>query len=182
METKEIRAAKKFLAFHGHVKRCALPVAPLPRFVEDIVQQVFVEFISKVDRWDIETDIKPLLTRTTYQVARKYWRDHLKTLPSNLARLAERLRIPEFAEPENEPVSDQRYEEEIAALWTCLDKLPPKSRDLIHSYYFKEETTRTLAARLNVQVESVNRTICRIRMKLRECILRNIPKEDADAR
>lgn len=176
MQTREIQAAQKFLAHYGYVKRCALTVAPLPRFAEDIAQQVFVEFISRLDQWNLDADIRPILAKTTRFVAKKYWREHLKTLPPMLAKVAENLRCNEEEDDLGEVLA-RSFDGDIAALWKCLDQLPEKSRHLIRSYYFDQIKTDQLAQAMNVQAESVNRAICRIREKLRQCIQRHLGKE-----
>lgn len=181
MQAKEIQAAQKFLANYGYVKRCALTAAPLPRFAEDIAQQVFIEFVSRSEQWDLDSDLRPILAKTTFFVAKKYWREHRKNLPPMLAKLAENLQLDEEASlaaastQRNSHENDR--ENEIAALWKCLDLLPAKSRDLIHSYYFKHVKTDQLAQEMKVQTESVNRAICRIREKLRLCMQRNAVRE-----
>lgn len=175
MQIKDIQAAQKFLAHYGFVKRCALAAAPLPRFTEDIAQEVFVEFITHSQRWDLESDVRPLLAKTTYLVARKYWRDHKKTLPPMLVKVAENIRQNE--DETQKSTTERLYENEIAALRQCLDRLPAKSRKVIRSYYFDHVDTERLAEGLEIQAKSVNRMICRIREKLRLCIQQHLKKE-----
>jgi DNA-directed RNA polymerase specialized sigma24 family protein len=53
MNTDETHAAQAFLTHHDFVKGVALKYAPWPGLVEDICQQVFLEFLAKEDRWDV---------------------------------------------------------------------------------------------------------------------------------
>lgn len=179
MQPKDIQAAQLFLTHYGLVKRCALAASPLPRFAEDIAQEVFVEFMTHLDQWNIEADIRPLLAKTTFLAAKKYWREHMKSLPPMLAKVAENIR---YNEEEITKTGERPYKDEIAALWQCIDQLPTKSRDVIRSYYFDHVETDKLAQKLNVQSQSVNRMICRIREKLRLCIQQNLKKESNHGR
>lgn len=45
-------AAEFFLQYHGFVKAVALRAAPWPDLMDDIVQQVFLEFMRKEAHWD----------------------------------------------------------------------------------------------------------------------------------
>src|SRR5919112_639611 len=74
MDPKEAIAAQAFLAHHGYVKGLALRHAPLPGVADDIVQQVFVEFLSKTASWDLSTDIRPLLATMTRNISLRLWR------------------------------------------------------------------------------------------------------------
>lgn len=186
METKDRIAAGKFLALHKYVKRCALMAVPVPDYVEDIIQQVFVEFMDKAEQWDLEGDLKPLLAKMTHHVAGRFWRERSKTLPPMLEKVALRLRLPmndssswtaETVERDNET-----FEQELKALHICLERLPDKSRDLIHSYYFDEIGSDEIARHKNIRVNSVCRAIWRIREKLRICITQILQKESHHVR
>ncbi len=59
MNPHETQAAQAFLAHHDYVRGVALKHAPWPGLMEDIAQQVFVEFMAKEDRWDLQD---PILT------------------------------------------------------------------------------------------------------------------------
>lgn len=48
MNIAETHAAQVFLAHHDFVKGVALKYAPWPGLMEDITQQVFLEFMAKV--------------------------------------------------------------------------------------------------------------------------------------
>ena len=55
---------------HGaFVRALALRLAPTPGLIEDIAQQVFLEFIRKAGEWDLASDLRPLFTVMTRVVA-----------------------------------------------------------------------------------------------------------------
>jgi RNA polymerase sigma-70 factor (ECF subfamily) len=169
MNTAETRAAQLFLTHHDFVKGVALKYAPWPGLMEDIAQQVFLEFMSKETRWDLEKDLRPLLATMTRHVAMRLWRDRTREKPEVVQKLADHIRL--LAEERDLP---PRYEEEIGALRGCLQKLPEKSRELIQLYYYGDVSTPEIGAQLEMKADTVCRALSRVREKLRECIQRNL--------
>ena len=176
MESHETRAAKAFLAHHAFVKGLALRHAPWPGLAEDILQQVFVEFLAKASRWDLDRDVRPLLAGMTRLVALRHWREKTRALPEAMRRLADHVR--QLAEGRVDP---PRYEEELTALRDCLERLPDKSRSLLDLYYHAEVPTREIASRMGMKVDTLCRAICRLREQLRVCIDRATPGDAAHA-
>ena len=171
MQNQEARAAKVFLAHHGFVMGLALKHAPWPGLAEDMLQQVFMEFMAKAGRWDFDADPKPLLAAMTRLVARRHWRERTRDMPDVMRQLADHVR--QLAEERDAP---PRYEEEVTALRGCLDKLPAKSRSLIEMYYFADVPTAEIAGRTGARADTVCRAICRLREKLRACIDRVVAR------
>ena len=168
MNPHETQAAQMFLAHHDFVKGVALRHAPWPGLMEDIVQQVFLEFISKESKWDLTKDLRPLLATMTRHVALRQWRERTKQQPEVVQKLADHIRM--LAEERDDP---PRYEEEIKVLRSCLAKLPEKSRELIQLYYYGDVSTPEIADQLEMKADTVCRAISRVREKLRECIQRS---------
>lgn len=169
MKLSEAKAAQAFLSHHGFVKGMALRHAPLPGIADDILQQVFVEFLAKADQWDLESDLKPLLASMTRTVALRHWRNKTRDLPEVVRKLAEHVRM--LAEERAAPPA---YADEIAVLRECVEKLPDKSRVLIDLYYYDNVATPQIAERLGMRADTVCRAMGRLREKLRECISRGL--------
>ncbi|HAL71050.1 MAG: sigma-70 family RNA polymerase sigma factor [Verrucomicrobiota bacterium] len=174
MNTQETRAAQIFLTHHDFVKGVALKYAPWPGLMEDIAQQVFLEFMAKEQRWDLENDLRPLLATMTRHVAMRLWRDRTRQRPEVVQKLADHIRL--LAEESELP---PRYEEEVGLLRGCLQKLPEKSRDLIQMYYYSDVSTPQIAEQLEMKADTVCRALSRVREKLRECIQRQIQQGGA---
>src|SRR5262245_27907616 len=108
---------------HGHfVRSLALRLAPVPSLVEDIAQQVFLEFVAKGDQWDLNRDVKPLLATMTRNVALRCWRERTRAMSAEMRGLADHIR----ALAEESEVEWYRPEEQTA-LRQCLEQLPEKS-------------------------------------------------------
>lgn len=174
MNTNETHAAQAFLAHHDFVKGVALKYAPWPGLVEDICQQVFLEFLAKEERWDISRDLRPLLATMTRHVSMRLWRERTRQQPEVVQKLAEHIR--QLAEEREAP---PRYEEEITVLRACLQKLPEKSRELVELYYYNDIATPEIAEQINMKTDTVCRALSRVRDKLRECIERSLSQGGA---
>ncbi len=168
MNPTETHAAQVFLAHHDFVKAVALKYAPWPGLVEDIAQQVFLEFMAKEDRWDLAKDARPLLATMTRHIALRLWRERTRQQPEVVQKLADHIRL--LAEERDRL---PRFDEEITALRACLEKLPGKSRELVELYYYSEIGTPEIAEQVQMKTDSVCRALSRVREKLRDCMERS---------
>jgi RNA polymerase sigma factor (sigma-70 family) len=173
MNLHETHAAQLFLAHHDFVKGVALRYAPWPGLMEDITQQVFLEFMTKEAQWDLSRDARPLLATMTRHIALRLWRERTRQQPEVVQKLAEHIR--QLAEERDSP---PRYEEEMHLLRSCLQKLPPKSRELIELYYYEDVRTPQIAEQVQMKADTICRALSRVREKLRECIQSNLHSGD----
>ena len=172
MNTIETHAAQVFLAHHDFVKGVALKYAPWPGLVEDIAQQVFLEFMAKESKWDLNKDARPLLATMTRHIAMRQWRERTRQQSDVVQKLADHIRL--LAEEREAP---PRYEDEIGVLRSCLQKLPEKSRELVELYYYNDIGTPEIADQLAMKADTVCRALSRVRDKLRDCIQRSLRVE-----
>lgn len=169
MNIAETHAAQVFLAHHDFVKGVALKYAPWPGLMEDITQQVFLEFMAKESKWDLSSDARPLLATMTRHIAMRLWRERTRQQPDMVQKLADHIRL--LAEEREMP---PRYEDEVRVLRTCLQKLPQKSRELVELYYYDDVGTPQIAEQIQMKADTVCRALSRVREKLRECIEQNL--------
>lgn len=170
----EEQAAILLLKHHGFVYRQARRFVPVPDLAEDVVQQVFVEFLKNPDQWDIQSDLRPLLTVITRRTAQRIWRERAKMLPDSLRQIAEFIR----SELSDSPEDREQKEERVHALWSCLSKMAEPARQLITHYYFDGISTEQLAEQMQKKTDTVSKSIYRLREKLRDCIERTVRRED----
>ncbi len=159
------KVAQLVLAHHGFVKGLAVRIAPWPGLADDITQQVFLEFLEKEAKWDLERDVKPLLATMTRHVAMRCWRERTRQMPATVYKLAEHIRDLAGAD-----TPDPSWDEEVGALKRCLEKLPDKSRTLVDLHYFGGASTVEIAERMTVKADAVRQALCRLRGQLRACI------------
>lgn len=152
-------------ANEAFVKALAFKLAPVPGFAGDIAQQVFLEFIAKREKWDLSTDLKPLLATMTRNVAQRHWRERCKAMAPEMIALVEEIKS--LNEREEVPwYSD----EEKSALKQCLEKLPEKSKTILKMHYDLGVSSVDMAAQMDVRADAVRRALFRLRCQLRKCV------------
>ncbi len=124
MENNYQKASRLFLAQYNFVLGLAIHYAPNAFLADDIVHQVFIEFVEHAERWNLNADIRPILVRLTRFAASAHWREYRKMMPESLRKVAEHLQI--AMEQRTASVRNN----DILALRTCLSELSPKSINL----------------------------------------------------
>lgn len=165
MQQIENKAARLFLEHYRTVLDAAFRAAPLPGMAEDISQDVFTEFVTHANRWDLDRDVAPLLAAITRNVALRYWKERRKTMPAKLQEIAEVMRREAGC---NE--TDDSADEPLYALNICLEKLSVQSRRAIDLYYRDRCDMREVGRKLNISPNAARISMFRIRNALRRCI------------
>ncbi|MDO5579674.1 MAG: sigma-70 family RNA polymerase sigma factor [Planctomycetia bacterium] len=171
------KASKIFLEQQNLVRIVAFRTAPSSSLLGDIANEVFITFVEHANQWDFNRDLRPLLKQITRNIAMRFWRDHLKNLPSVLQEISEIAR----KNAEEEAESDfPDLEQELLALRICMKKLAPKYRSLIESYYFGKITLDHLAEKSRIKPGTLRKMMSRIRDVLKNCIQNTLAKGDLD--
>ena len=165
------KATALLMKYHRFVFWHARCLIPFPDLAEDVAQQVFVEFLSHTDRWNLEDDVRPILKTLVHRCAVAVWRDRAKTLPDALSQ------ITEFVQQEQNDNSIFR-DDQMAALRNCSQKLPQGARQLIARHYFDGISVKQIAKEIHQKAATVGKSIYRIREKLRHCIELTIKAEE----
>lgn len=158
--------SKIFLERRDLVRSVAVRYAPSKEVIDDIVQEVYVEFASRAEKWDLRTDVSALLAVMTRNFARRMWRDYLRSLPETKRRILEILQ--KRSEERDFPYG----EDEREALRGCVETLSSAGRRLIKDYYFHRIPLKEIAETMEKSPETLRRALCRYRTKLRSCVMR----------
>ena len=159
-------AIAEIVESHGSfVRTMAVRFAPAPGLADDIAQQVFLEFISKSDTWDLTRDVRPLFVGITRNVALRAWREYTRSLSPQSRDLAEHIR--ELAEGKQ---GASHAPEQFEALKRCIGKLPSKSQRLIELHYFMAISSVEIANQTAMTADAVRRALFRLREQLRRCV------------
>lgn len=169
MRDTDNAAAQAFLAEHAFVRSVAIRAAPWPDLVDDIVQQVFLEFMRKSGQWDLERELRPLLATMTRIVAIRHWRTATRNQPEKLLQLADHLRQLAECGEDDSPME----EHQVSALQRCLRELPDRSRTIVELHYFSGMTTREIGNQIEMNPDTVCRALSRVRDSLRQCLRKN---------
>ncbi|HBT75503.1 MAG TPA: hypothetical protein DEB39_00945 [Planctomycetaceae bacterium] len=175
MRASEIQVSQIFLAHRDFVIRLANHYAPFPGMDEDILQQVFLEFIRKKDSFDVassDANVQGLLHSMIRIVAKRYWSERMRTQPETLRKIAEHV----HGITETIDIPDVSLEKR--ALASCLEKMPDKSKQLIQFHYYDDKKLYEIASMMQMKTSTVSKAICRIREQLRECIRRYCRREE----
>ena len=157
-------ATRFFLVHQQFVKGLALYYAPYPDIADDIIQEVYVEFVGKARQWNL-SDLKKgknLLGTMTRHISLRFWEQRRRQLPEVLGEI---VGVIQKRSSENENAFD--YSREIGLLKKCIDKLSPRGQQMIRLYYFDNIPVKQIAETLSMQSETVYRNLSRLRVKLR---------------
>lgn len=160
-----------FQNHYGFVMNVAERYAPVSDLADDIVQQVYLDFIAGAveKNWDLDRDLRPLF----YQIARRkalmHWRErtrHRRLLVDEVAgSLATGL----------DERNKENYEmllERTQALKGCLEKLSPQTRAIIEQHYFEGVSMKDIGESRQMKTAAIHQFFSRVRSKLRACIER----------
>ncbi|MDO5554288.1 MAG: sigma-70 family RNA polymerase sigma factor [Planctomycetia bacterium] len=162
------KATELFLKHHDFVRLVAFETAPDMEYQDDIANDCFIEFVEKAQKWDYQSDIRPLLRKMTQNIAMRYWRTHLRTLPENMRKIAQHLQDKLYASDEFEDLS--RLQQEQILLDFCMKKLTPENQKLVTLYYCDKVPYAQLAEIFHQSVNAIQKRMARIRVTLRKCI------------
>ncbi|WP_437225582.1 RNA polymerase sigma factor [Planctomicrobium sp. SH661] len=163
--TGSTAAAMLFMQHYGFVRAMAVRSAPWPGLIDDIFQQVFLEFLQSADRLDLQQDIRPLLATMTRHIAQRHWKQAIRQQPEALQNLANQIRL--IADGHEEEI---HWDDEFNAIRLCLQRLPAESHQLLDLYYFQQVPTEVIGERLSMKADTVRRALSRLREKLRQCV------------
>ena len=152
-----------FLPSERELFRYVSALVPNVGDAEEIVQQTAVELWKKFDQYDAQQPFTPWACRFAINIVKQWvrsrerWQSLLdRGLAEELANRREQLR--------------PQFENRLSHLDQCLEKLPSEQRGIVEAYYFRRQSIDAIAAETRRSVESVYKTLQRIRLMLRQCI------------
>jgi RNA polymerase sigma-70 factor, ECF subfamily len=140
-----------------------------PEVVDDLAQEVFLTaFRSLGDH----TNGRPFLPwlmgiarhRALHYLRSESRRQHREGV--NLDSVLTNWRLAEASSP-RDPTD---LPNELAALRDCLEKLPPRHRDVVREYYFEDHTAAEIGGRLGRTPSGIRMLLLRVRTALAECV------------
>ncbi|MDO5553209.1 MAG: sigma-70 family RNA polymerase sigma factor [Planctomycetia bacterium] len=174
-EKERERAIELFMANRGIIRKAALSAAPVVSLLDDIVNDVFIVYIQKVEQWDFSADIRPILSKLAHDIAIDAWRRHRKTLPEYLLGLADHLQELMCQHESATGLAD--LNSELSALLACIQKLTPRCRKLLERHYYAHTPLTEIAKEDGENLNTLYSRIDRVRTALRECIEQILSQE-----
>ncbi len=165
---KQQEASRRFLGYHHFVEVIAFRTAPCRSLQEDIVQDVFIEFVTHAENFELSDDLCPLLARMTKITALRHWREYMRHSPEKIAKVAEELRVRMITV--SDTATRETLNDRLAAMRICVGKLAEKSRKLLEAFYIRGNSFAMIAESTMQNEGTLRKAMCRIRGSLRECI------------
>ena len=137
---------------------------------EDVLQECNLVLWRKAEEFRAGSDFIPW----AFGIARFQVLAHLR----DRNRERERLLNPELAELMAGELEEQaeHFEDLQAALRSCINKLPGKSRELVDQRYFRRLSIRQIADAAERKLSAVKVALMRIRHGLKQCVDRELQK------
>lgn len=148
------------------VRALALRYAPVPAMADDFTQRVFLEFVRRGDRWDLSRPVEPLLVGIARNIGKQMWEERRRDLSRPMLQLSEHIH--ELVEARRDV--DWLNADDRQALHECLEKLPEKSRTIIHAHYYLGVGCQKIGEQIGVESATVRQALCRLRKRLLDCI------------
>ncbi len=157
------RFVKLLVSHQGRLYQYVRMLMPRGEDVEDVLQQTFLVMWKKFDESYSESSFYGWATRIAYLEVLKSRERKSRDLPVLDRAVLEQIVADEAREPEY--LADLK-----SFLEYCLGKLSPADRELIERRYQPGALVGALAAELGRPVNSVSKSLGRIRRTLWKCI------------
>ena len=147
----------------AHIAGMGVPVED----VDDVAQEVYLDFARHPDRVPAEVEVLRWLRGMARNCSFEYFRRRARQA-KHLAAIADLL-----SEPEPEPHVEQEiiHDAQVEALQRCLERLNQPHRALIEGFYRDGRAATELAEEHGRSVGAVHMVLSRLRDSLRRCLL-----------
>ena len=136
---------------------------------EDVVQETFLTITAKAADFEADTNFVAWACAIARLKVLENRRASRRFSPAVVDALAAAI-------PEEAFVTDLG-QERLPHLLACLERLPPKARELVRLRYFLEHGPTEIAASLGRTVAGVNAALLKAREALRDCIAAKLAAE-----
>lgn len=161
-----------FVRHQQAVQAYVLSIEPNFADAQDIVQQVFLTVSRKAMTWTAGTDF----LSWACTVARYETLHFQRTRARRVGRLDEDvIELLHAGEVHDETL----FQREVAAMQRCLDKLPPRARQLVSMRYHSAQMPEEIAPIVGWTVNSVRVALSRARDALRKCMEQQLSGSEA---
>jgi|SRR5262245_32792153 len=161
-----------FLQNERRLYAYVLTLLPNRADAEDVLQEASLVMWDKFDEDHPPDDFAAWGCRIAYFKVLDFFKKHQRSRVCFSQALVERL-----AETSIEQAATLQLDERREALSGCVEKLPPRERDLLTRRFAAGATTQSIAADVGRSVEAVYKALSRIRQVLFDCITKTLARE-----
>ena len=163
-----------FVQHQQQVRAFVLALAPDFAVADDVMQETFLEISRQADAFTMGSSFQAWARA----IARFKVLSALRDRRRSAQRLADDV-IEALAAASPTEDHDGRHEAELGLLRTCLGRLGPVARELVHLRYAGEHLPEAIAQLRSQSVNAVSVSLARARAALRECVERGLRTGDA---
>lgn len=150
---------------HGEVRGFVALMAVAPDWVDDVVQDVFIEVFQSLHNYDPARSFARWVRGVARNVVRRHQEDQSRESRLRSGAVSELLRSRNLAAEQAD-----RPNLMIEALAGCLERLPEHLRRLLHLRYSEDRSSEEIAALTARKPEAVRASLMRSRQQLLECV------------
>jgi len=145
-----------------------------PDDVYDLVQDAFLEAFRHLETFDCDRGFLPWLRSICRHRVQNYFRE-VRIRRTAVESIVQEALLERLQQSEETP---DRSLERMKALKSCIQKLRPQYRDLLHLRYTARVMVRDIAAQLGQTVGGTSMLLHRVRTLLRRCIEKELAGGD----
>ena len=140
---------------------------------EDIVQEVFCQYIKRTEGFHSQEHTKAWLIKVTLNACRKIWRSAWRRHRGDIGEIPMETLMTQSQD--NDPAQELIGKEEGQKLIEAVMALPQKYRDVIHLFYYEDMSVRQIAEITGYKESTITSQLTRGREMLKKRL-----KEDWD--
>jgi RNA polymerase sigma-70 factor (ECF subfamily) len=153
----------------SHIRAFIAGMGAAAHEVDDLAQDVYLEFYRNFDKLPAETAPEAWLKGIARNVCLNHFRRSARRARLHRAALAEILAVTET------PLDRTLASGAVAtALQHCVEKLSPTQRQMLELRYREDLASNVIAERIRSTADAVRMTLCRIRAALKDCVSRTL--------
>jgi RNA polymerase sigma-70 factor, ECF subfamily len=149
-----------------------LTLLPNRADADDVLQETSLVMWDKFDADAPPTDFLAWGRRIAYHKVLDFYKKATRAQ----ARLS-RVFVERIAQSTSIEAESLRSEERRTALAACIEKLPPRDRDLLNRRFAEGATTVSTSEQLGRSVEAVYKALAKLRQSLFDCVQKSLAKE-----
>jgi len=149
-----------------------LTLLPHRADADDVLQETSLVMWDKFDAGAPPGDFLAWARRVAYHKVLDFYKKSRRA-EDRLGRVF----LERVAEAAAEQADALRLDDRREALAACIEKLPPKDRDLLDRRFAKGATTRSTSEQVGRSVEAVYKALAKVRLSLLDCVRKTLAQE-----
>ena len=164
---KEVRFAALVEEHQASLRAFVRTLGVDPDWVDDLAQDAFVVAYRELEIFDENRNFGKWLRG----IARNLVRNELRKAGRRCI-MNEDLTRHLLSAKEQEPGMFDAVQ--VSALRDCMEELPRKSRELVHSHYHEGWNSTQMAEKFQIKAATIRQALLRVRRQLYQCIMQRV--------